>query len=428
MADTEAPPTGPQEAGPEACPEAAAILRDAGWAPHNRWLIYTTTRAVMGFDHSGSFHHKTWAMDVHGPDYPDDPVEAARWLVARFPKFMADNQLSLASLEDEAAPLAAVEGADMAAPSVNINVNPVFNVSGTGGASGGSSSSSDAEQRAIRDAEALFEGGASDETHGSPDAVGNSASEIGSEFPSAPPHDGNTATVGPIAVETVEGADTELTDVLQSEDAGPAAEAIEDPVHSGAGVVEDDETASLGDAESGTAIQRGQVHDELGQDEPGDSDLPYALDADFEEIGNDREELAALEFGAEVEDDFLPPPKSEEAAPPPQDRFIGLDDLDRRRSLRIGDVIRYALEHTPRMSGTEIDRLRNLRSYVAGVAEQTVTRSSDDSAMRAELNELEALLGIEHAWDAARDQKVTFLNAAERADVEAFDPERDWPA
>lgn len=70
----------------EAFPEAAALLRDAGWKPHDAWSVYTRGTIVMGFEPSGlAFHAKNWGLDVHGPDTPDDPVEAAAWLVARFP-------------------------------------------------------------------------------------------------------------------------------------------------------------------------------------------------------------------------------------------------------------------------------------------------------------------------------------------------------
>lgn len=66
----------------EAFPEAAAILRAAGWKPHDPWGVYTRGTVVMGFSPDGQhFDVKNWGADVHGPDYPDDPVEAAQWLV-----------------------------------------------------------------------------------------------------------------------------------------------------------------------------------------------------------------------------------------------------------------------------------------------------------------------------------------------------------
>lgn len=74
----------------EAFPEAAALLRDAGWKPHDAWNVYTRGTIVMGFEPSGlAFHAKNWGLDVHGPDTPDDPVEAAAWLVKRFPASVA---------------------------------------------------------------------------------------------------------------------------------------------------------------------------------------------------------------------------------------------------------------------------------------------------------------------------------------------------
>lgn len=69
----------------EAYPEAAYILASAGWKPHDTWKVYTRATLVMGFQPDGQgFHVKNWGLDVHGPDTPDDPVEAAQWLVERF--------------------------------------------------------------------------------------------------------------------------------------------------------------------------------------------------------------------------------------------------------------------------------------------------------------------------------------------------------
>lgn len=71
---------------PEASPEAAAILADAGWKPHDEWHVFTRGTLVMGFDPLGTgFHVKNTARSPDGPDTPDDPIAAARWLVARFP-------------------------------------------------------------------------------------------------------------------------------------------------------------------------------------------------------------------------------------------------------------------------------------------------------------------------------------------------------
>lgn len=75
--DTETLPT-------ESHPEAAEILRAAGWAPHPTWGVFTRGPLVMGGPGDGAFHIKNTAMAPDSPDTPDDPVAAARWLVARF--------------------------------------------------------------------------------------------------------------------------------------------------------------------------------------------------------------------------------------------------------------------------------------------------------------------------------------------------------
>ena len=78
------------EASAEAYPDAAAILRDAGWRPHPEWGVYTRATLVMGQQPDGAaFHVKDWAMikpghPNYGPDTPDTAEEAAQWLVVRF--------------------------------------------------------------------------------------------------------------------------------------------------------------------------------------------------------------------------------------------------------------------------------------------------------------------------------------------------------
>lgn len=83
MSESDVSLTMSEASTPEAYPEAAAILRDAGWKPHDAWGVYTRGTLVMGFSPDGQhFDVKNWGRDIHGPDTPDDPVEAAQWLVA----------------------------------------------------------------------------------------------------------------------------------------------------------------------------------------------------------------------------------------------------------------------------------------------------------------------------------------------------------
>jgi hypothetical protein len=69
----------------ETHPEAAAVLRDAGWAPHDVWGVYTRGPLVMGSPRAGEFRVKNIAQSPDGPNTPDDPVAAALWLVAHEP-------------------------------------------------------------------------------------------------------------------------------------------------------------------------------------------------------------------------------------------------------------------------------------------------------------------------------------------------------
>lgn len=107
-----------------------------------------------------------------------------------------------------------------------------------------------------------------------------------------------------------------------------------------------------------------------------------------------------------------------------QDRFIGLDDLDRRRSIRIGAVNRYALTIMPLWTSQDHAELVGLRNFAMGVSEKLWP---DDTAKAEALMAKEAVLARVRAVETALMEKVRFLNTAERDDVETFDPEADWP-
>ena len=149
------------------------------------------------------------------------------------------------------------------------------------------------------------------------------------------------------------------------------------------------------------------------------------LDADFtvEDLGGeDDPDLPSLE-GA----DLTPEPSDYFTQSPPeapQDRFIGLDDLDRRRSLRIGDVIRYANGLMPRWLPEDDARLATLRNFAMGVSEK---RWDDNPANQAELNALETTIRRINEIKNARDDKVAFLEGASREEVEDFSVEANWP-
>lgn len=155
--------------------------------------------------------------------------------------------------------------------------------------------------------------------------------------------------------------------------------------------------------------------------EPLDADFTEPQDLGAELLDEHEAELPALE-GADLEE--AAPEPIEEEAPQGQDRFIGLDDLDRRRSLRIGDVIRYASNLLPPWYPDDDARLATLRNFAMGVSEK---RWDDNPANQAELNALETTIRRINEIKNARDAKVEFLESASREDVEAFVVEADWP-
>lgn len=316
----------------ESYPEAAALLRNAGWTPHPEWGVYTRGTLVMG-GLGGSFHVKDYARVPPGhPQYsadtPDTAEEAATWLVERFAP-AEPNPLSLHH----------------------------------------------------------------------PDMVADALAQE-PEQGETPQHESDGET----------GTDT------SDQEAGTAAEA-------GAGLGDDDFAQG-----SDTALAEADVRaDGFSEQIELRDDI---TDADFEaidQLGSEDDLLADDDFerpaieGADAED-FAPEDLTH--AEPPQDRFIGLDDLDRRRSLRIGDTMRHANSLMPPWSEGDLARLVTLRNFAMGVSEG---RWDDDPAQSIELNALETTLRRINEIKEARDQKVAFLEATDRAGVEGFVVEADWP-
>lgn len=107
-----------------------------------------------------------------------------------------------------------------------------------------------------------------------------------------------------------------------------------------------------------------------------------------------------------------------------QDRFYGLDDLDRRKTVAIGLVMRHAKALMPFWSTNEDAALAELRNFAMGVAEQ---RWADDAGRQAELGELEAARRRIGQIERVRDAKIEQIEASDREAFEAFDPEAGWP-
>ena len=285
----------------EAHPEAAALLAAAGWKPHDGWNVYTRGTLVMGFSPDGMhFDVKNWAADVHGPDYPDDPVGAAQWLVSlRAVKFTTE------------------------------------------------------------------------------------------------------ATLDPVAFQSEE------VENLQDESNGETGEETQAAEREGPG-----STSKLLDA---------------GCDGAAFSELE-PIDADFtiEDLGGPDE---TLELPAPDPEDFAPEDFAHDPEPEaPQDRFIGLDDLDRVRSLRIGDVATEALRLTTMIEQAVSEQegeFSNIQAYVvSNLDKHTGAFTPQDDASRAtygrflELSSARSKIAL---IDARRKDATALLIAAGRDEVVSFD-------
>lgn len=350
--------------------------------------------------YDGVSRWKNTAMMPDGPDTPDNPVEAALWLDAHAKRLAepAENAMSLASLSEVA------EGADSAPETdemgnpININVAPVFHVGGSH-----ADSRSQAEREAIAETERLFDAGGEAEDSAGHETHGETGAEAGGG--ETVPEGLSGEHSGPLDLGGGPEGDTVLADDGLGDDSDAAA---------GPEISDDDKS-------EGGAPDGGEW-----RDAPEELDEP--LDADFTDFG-DLEgadalpELDAPELGEELEAEH-----PDEFAPQDSARFYGLDDLDRRRSLRIGDVVR--ISHAKQQdiwaeagaTEGEFASLHNavLRDTVGGVYRGEPEPYARFVALQGYANAAASVRSAEH-------DKVAFLNAATRDEVEAFDPEADWP-
>ena len=177
-----------QDAKQEAFPEAAAILRAAGWKPHDPWGVYTRGTVVMGFSPDGQhFDVKNWGADVHGPDYPDNPVEAAQWLVRR----RANPLASEATLEPIAV-AAASQGVAEDDPLAGVASEAVLSGENAEGGNVVPEVESDPDERSVYDADFTIEDLGSDDLLADDDFAPLALEGADAE-PEAPAQDGPIA-------------------------------------------------------------------------------------------------------------------------------------------------------------------------------------------------------------------------------------------
>lgn len=224
-------------------------------------------------------------------------------------------------------------------------------------------------------------------------------------------------------------SDGETGEKAATEEAGPLPE-------TGAGLGDEDHAG--GSAEALADVTAGLVEawrPATTEDSGGIAEsegLIDPIDADFEaieELGA-QDELAETDFetlaieGADAE------PEAPAQGEAPQDRFYGLDDLDRRRSLRIGDVVRVSRarqEAIWEQSGTTEAAYEHLVSQV-----MRDTRDGMYVGPPEPFDQFTALQVWANKAAAVRREegdRVAFLTNPEttREQIEAFDPEANWP-
>lgn len=150
-----------------------------------------------------------------------------------------------------------------------------------------------------------------------------------------------------------------------------------------------------------------------------------AIYADFtiEDLGGPDE---TLELPAPDPEDFAPEEFPPEEDPAPGVAIFGppADHLEALRSQRMGDTMRYANMLMPPWTPDDNARLAYLRNFAMGVSEG---RWENNSTMQSELESCESTLSRVNDIKEARDTKVAFLEGADRAGVEGFVVEADWP-
>ena len=436
---------------------AHRILTEAGWRsiPKPPWNgLCAAPGLVGGYAPNGDQFAKAYTafpqamaplMGLDPADYPDEAHEAAAWLVRHVqgrlavPAEPAQIGAHDAHGEIPEAVEATAGGEDASRPDDRPRGLPGDD---GGGADGGAVQA--VPEGDVRldetDSETVPEERASE---GLGRSVGAGGDEIEGSAPDVDSADGvreSPQDAGRNDAESaLEAPLDEIPEPVREEVGDAGAEASPSPVDIGA-----DAAPEVGDggAEDGAGDRGGDLLAASGPEGAGDSDEDI-LDAEYADIAANAGDLLALEDQSEpvaLEGGDIDPllieaiaAEEAEAAPAEPDpapnfsdgmRFYGLDDLDRRRSLRIGDVSRYAITLKAPWGPQEDARLVELRNFAMGVAED---RWPDDEELRAELTALESMLGRNNAIDQALQAKVTFLNGASREEVEAFVVEDGWP-
>lgn len=390
--------------------EAARILAGAGWKADEGWGGFIHGTCVGGLAPDGNVYVKNWAgiplgHPRHSADTPDEPHEAAQWLADRYKAQASDEGNTWLERNAERWESASDPELNMHPP-INIQVNPVFNVTG------GSATSGDSEAGATQ----------------TPPLFG--------ELPEAgqgEPHETHSETGAEAQAEPTSSSEVLADEAPLPEGQGEPAEEIADSVSLGDDAAPAEGAGDLGGADAGESGGGLTLYSDDGSSREGDRDDDYAVDADFEEAPAELIEGADLfpvrgiawseddtpDLGAEI---------LEEHEPATTQFFMG-DDIDRKRSQRIGDVVQISLAKQAAIwavSGTTETEYRDL---LGQVMHDTVNGNYVGPTMLFErFNELQSFANSAANVQAAERAKVTFLTSTtDRNAIETFDPEADWP-
>lgn len=371
--------------------EALRILARAGWS-----RILVTGTIVGGLQPDGlTAHVKDWAKippghDLYSEDTPDTPHEAAQWLVRKFsngapmerPKHRFRYKAPAPTTEALIAGARDAPPEDSMAQPINIQVNPVFNVSAAS-----DQQQSDAERAAIAETSKLFD---------------------------APPTEpSNDATAVP-----------------ESQAAAEPADALAGAGSGGDEAIAADAAADLEGADAGPAGGGLQVLAHDGQDGPSDSELPHAYDADFEEVGEPAAEVEGADVEAFALEDQSEAAAVAEPAPEPQSgiAYFG-DDIHVARLAKMGRLLEIASEKKAELQqGWSLDEFRSLQNLIVRIDR---SEASDDPQARARflaISERSAAMSRVDAFLAQREQELEgYAKPLNRDAIAAFNPEEGWP-
>lgn len=209
---------------------------------------------------------------------------------------------------------------------------------------------------------------------------------------------------------------------------------------------ETSEASSHTDVDSGEPYSAEGDADQFGEDKPTRGDDP--IDADFTDLDLTAEEPDDF-IGEELLDDFaadlpaleggdvIEPTADEDPPPQGQDRFIGLDDLDRVKRLRIGDVAaaaafrvaaieEVAAEKAGEYAAIQAYVVTNLDKHTGAFTPQDDTSVATYHRFIALDEARRKIAGVEKH----RKEATAYLLSDERTreEIVAFDPESGWPA